>query len=176
MKQQEQHQQSLLLDENNSSSNITTNINNNNKHTLTPERVKEFVQGLGQIFNEALSTCLLYPQEQPQYKAWMLQQQQQLENSGTNQSLVDCYGCEYLLRLLVRLPMLLHPHTSSHSHLWWSQPHLMGPLVAELIVLMQKNRPALFSATGNYRRPEPHEQFAWELPTSQRTTESMDTR
>ena len=135
-----------------------TNRSGKTNPAMTSEGVQSFVESLAQLFNEALSTCLLYPQERPQYEAWRLQQQHPSQpNDGTPSSSlpVDCYGCEYLLRLLVRLPILLHPTTTTPSQ---QQHHRMvGSLLTELIVLLQKNRSALFAATTNYRRPAPHE-------------------
>jgi len=163
--------------------------------TTTPEQLEEFCNGLAELFQEALPTCLLYPQERPQYELLLkkqlkhqqrLQQQQQQstissetggggggdgggENAGTNNNKkkqqkknntmwVDVYGCEFLLRLLVRLPLLMqrqHASTAAvHHHRW------VGPLLADLIVVLQKNRQAIFK--GNFRPPKPEEWLEWE--------------
>jgi mortality factor 4-like protein 1 len=104
---------------------------------LTPENVQAFCQQLGQLFQDALPVCLLYPEERPQYNALKKE----------HDSLLDLYGCEYLLRLLVRLPVLLQ----AEQHSWTTTTVIVGPLLVELLRLMQKNRQALFAASKNYR-------------------------
>jgi len=140
---------------------------------LTPELVQSFVQGLTQLFDEALSTCLLYPQERPQYEA--LVSSNKATTAATPPPLVDCYGCEFLLRLFVRLPMLLQQMNNSK----WS-PTTIGPLLTDLLVLMQKNRQTLFpfalsGDNANYRAPEAHELLAWEAGSSNKAVVSCTT-
>ena len=120
---------------------------------LTAELVQSFCQGLTQLFQDALPVCLLYPQERPQFTA--------LDNK---KEMVDVYGCEYLLRLYVRLPILLQTAVGVCKE--WS-PAVIGPLLTDLLVLMQKNRQALFPMTvsienANYRAPLPEEWMDWE--------------
>lgn len=128
--------------------------------SLTAGMVRNFVQGLTQIFEVALPVCLLYPLERPQYTAIVT------GDDRDKKDLVDVYGCEYLLRLFVRLPILLqHPSTPEE----WS-PAVIGPLLTDLLVLMQKNRQTLFPMTAaaginkntNYRSPLPAEMMDWE--------------
>lgn len=106
--------------------------------------IEAFESGVLRLFEEALPKCLLYPQERPQY---------QVVIRDNKNNLADIYGCEYLLRLIIRLPLLLTPSTETTV--------LMGPLLMELIVLMQKNRQACFK--GNYRAPTSDELLDWEL-------------
>ena len=88
----------------------------------------EFCETIAKLFQEALPKCLLYPQEYAQYEA--------LENKN---NLINIYGCEYLLRMAVRLPLPAE--------------------FAGLIHLMQKNKVSLFpvslstseNETGNYQ-------------------------
>ncbi|GAX14258.1 hypothetical protein FisN_1Hh453 [Fistulifera solaris] len=59
-------------------------------------------EGLIQLFEEALPTRLLYENELYQLQAIDSQQ-----DTSSHQTYADIYGCEHLLRLLVRLPALL---------------------------------------------------------------------
>jgi hypothetical protein len=77
------------------------------------------------------------------------------------------YGCEFFLRLLVRLPLLMESPLEYPSFL------------TDLIVLLQQNRPACFK--GKFRPPKyPHEWLEWEkeyygdprLHQQQKTTSS----
>jgi hypothetical protein len=103
----------------------------------------------------------------------------------------DLYGCEYLLRLYVRLPVLLQASMLQNSQednrqklsVWSLDPTVVGPLLSDLLVLLQKNRSTLFSAsttnrtdgghstesertsgsvTANYRVLRPEEWLDWE--------------
>jgi len=185
-KQQQNTQQSASDAPNNATTTTTT---------MTPEIVQSFVQGLTRLWEQALPTCLLYPQERPQYEALLLQQQRDNHKNDNNPDggnttrmrMVDCYGCEYLLRLFVRLPLLLQQQTAAatttaaagSANNCWSSPTVIGPLLTDLLVLMQKNRQALFpvtiggavssdsnnnSASTNYRPPAVHELLDWEQP------------
>jgi mortality factor 4-like protein 1 len=96
--------------------------------------VNDFCSGLNELFQSALPTCLLYNQERPQYEAL-------LANPSLSQKpWTEIYGCEFLLRLYVRLPFLLPDSKSS----------AMSPLLSDLLVLLQKNRQTCFK--GDYRR------------------------
>jgi hypothetical protein len=99
-------------------------------------RVKEFVKDLMALMEEALPVCLLYAQERPQWES--------LKAKEMITSVCDVYGGEYLLRLVVRLPILM-PTVKKE----------VGQLIAELIVMLQKNRNACFK--GNYREPQSDE-------------------
>jgi mortality factor 4-like protein 1 len=116
------------------------------------QQVRRFCDGLGKLFQDALPVCLLYPQERPQYEE-ILQ-----DENFKNKSLAEIYGCEMLLRLLVRLPILLQAEPKIDSAL------SMGHFLADLIVLLQKNRQACFKAV--YREPRPSELLDWELELS----------
>jgi mortality factor 4-like protein 1 len=117
----------------------TTEQQQQQQQHLTPENLQAFCQQLGQLFQDTLPVCLLYPEERPQYNA--LQKEEQRD------SLLDLYGCEYLLRLVVRLPVLLQ----AEQHSWTTTTVIVGPLLVELLRLMQKNRQGLFAASKNYR-------------------------
>ena len=132
----------------------------------------EFCEGLQQLLESALPVCLLYPQEQPQYQHLLETQQTQ------KSSLAQVYGCEYLLRLLVRLPYLLAAQSSQSQPSIFDNnhhPETIGPLLANLIVLLQTNRQACFKSSTSYRAPEfPHEWLGYELQQKQRQQEQQD--
>ena len=101
------------------------------------QEIRQFCKGLGRLFETALPVCLLYAPERPQYEYY----------SAKHQSVLDVYGCEFLLRLLLRLPQLMGK----------APPQLVG----DLTVLLQQNRQACFK--GNFRPPTyPHEWLGWE--------------
>ena len=109
---------------------------------LSARHVEGFCKGLTGLFEKALPKVLLYSQERPQYEAT----KRQLELS--NKPLTEVYGCEFLLRLYARLPTLMQSENSSNVL-------LAGPLLADLLVYLQKNRQACFK--GIYREPLPEE-------------------
>ena len=126
----------------------------------------EFCEGLQQLLESALPVCLLYPQEQPQYQHLLLQLQKQTQKS----TLAQVYGCEYLLRLLVRLPYLLAAQSPTQLELGKN----VGPLLANLIVLLQTNRQACFKSSTSYRAPEfPHEWLGYELQQQEKEDATM---
>jgi MRG len=114
---------------------------NNNKLAAMKQEIRQFCKSLGRVFEKALPVCLLYPQERPQYEYYIAQHD--------DVSALDIYGCEFLLRLLVRLPHLMPTGKPA------------PPLLAELTLLLQQNRPACFK--GKFRPPNyPHEWLEWE--------------
>ena len=158
-------------------------------HLLTEDIVRRFGRSLQELFEQALPKCLLYPQERSQYIDLvlpMIQDPDKLSNDGddsrivttatavataenTNtekKSLIDIYGCEYLLRLYVRLPMILEgtmlytttatvaakSTSTSNDAMVLSSPHVLGPLLSDLLVVLQKNRTTLFPTKHNYCR------------------------
>jgi hypothetical protein len=139
----------------------------------TPAQIRAFCAGLLELFETALPTCLLYPQERPQYEILFADLRHRRDGgaitpaAASNQVrqnfslestplLASVYGCEHLLRLLVRLPALLQVENLSKPQCQW-----MGPLVADLIVLLQRNRVPIFSKS-RYRPPRPTEYVDWE--------------
>lgn len=144
--------------------------NTTNPPLLTADTVQSIVDGLGQLFHAALPVCLLYPQERPQYQ--VLQTDLAASSADTHKPIdwATVYGCEFLLRLYVRLPMLLHGEatilqkqrqksstkssfsgttttngsSSSAAATPLDLPSALGPLLTELLVWMQKNRAVLF--------------------------------
>lgn len=117
----------------------------------TAEDIQSFCDQLGQLFQNALPTLLLYPEERPQFE--------ELKKTVPDDTLwMDLFGCEYLLRLYVRLPALLQ----LEKHSIETTRYIVGPLLTELLVLMQKNRQVLFSNKGNCRALMPDEWLEWE--------------
>jgi mortality factor 4-like protein 1 len=156
--------------------------------TLTPDIVESFCDDLAQLFCKALPVCLLYPQERPQYHAVF---RDPFIGAVRKMDVTDLYGCEYLLRLYVRLPVLFQASMLQNSQednrqklsVWSLDPTVVGPLLSDLLVLLQKNRSTLFSAsttnrtdgghttelertsgsvTANYRVLRPEEWLDWE--------------
>ncbi|KAG7338332.1 MRG family protein [Nitzschia inconspicua] len=112
------------------------------------KQVKKFCTGLALLFDDVLPVCLLYPEERPQYESLQLDEDLKLKRPS------EIYGSTFLLRLLVRLPRLLVAEPRSEMD-------VMGPMVADLIVLLQKNKQACFGKDV-YREPRWEELFPWE--------------
>jgi len=128
----------------------------NNQHK---DEVRQFRLGIGQLFEAALPKCLLYKQERPQYH-YLIQNgntEQSLdsnsdgkdnkkESTSTTTSALDVYGCEFLLRLILRLPYLMKP---------------LPALLTDMIVHLQRNRSTFFKL--KFRSPKfPEEWAEWE--------------
>lgn len=111
-------------------------------------KARAFVQDFAQLFDDSLAKCLLYPPERAQYAA--IQGNASKLSQKRN---VEIYGCEFLLRFFVRLPILLE-ETSGENR------KELGTQLADLIVLLQKNRQACFKA--RYREPQHEELQDWE--------------
>jgi mortality factor 4-like protein 1 len=118
-----------------------------NEEKLKQQQVRKCCEGLALLFDDALPVCLLFPEERPQYES--IQQDDAFKNKSSS----EIYGCEFLLRLMVRLPTLLQAEPKSEMD-------SMGPLLADLIILLQKNRQACFK--GTYREPKYTELLDWE--------------
>lgn len=123
------------------------------------EAVRRFCEGLTLVFDDALPVCLLYAEERPQYE-FILQ-----DSAFKSKRPSEIYGCEFLLRLMVRLPTLLLAEPKAGME-------VMGPLIADLIVLLQKNRQACFK--GKYREPKYCELLDWEKALADRKNLSSD--
>lgn len=111
------------------------------------EIVRRFCHGLGILFDEALPVCLLYPEEHPQYEFF------RRSDATKDKRPCEIYGCEFLLRLFARLPYLLQAESESDME-------VNGPLLGDLIVLLQKNRQSCFKPL--YREPKYEELLDWE--------------
>lgn len=132
------------------------------RHTpqaATADDVQTFCTGLRNLFEASLPTCLLYPQERPQYEAFLRSN----ADRNTHVEFSKVYGCEYLLRLYVRLPNLMPQqwgsgtennvnNSSGSSSSSSSSTATMTTLLSDLLVVLQKNRQACFGK-ADYRRP-----------------------
>ena len=103
------------------------------------ESARAFTKGLAMLFEEALPVCLLYHPERAQYLS--------ICSSPTTKDLrkTEIYGCEYLLRFFVRLPVILNDSVNTTSRL------ITGQHIVDLIILLQRNRSTCFKA--KYREP-----------------------
>ena len=129
----------------------TSNDNKNNdddeakqKHN---ERIRRFCESLALLFDDALPVCLLYHEERPQYESLQTNETLRLKRP------CEIYGSTFLLRLLQRLPILLRAEPRKEMD-------ELGPMIADLVVLLQKNRQACFK--DSYREPKHHELLSWE--------------
>ena len=106
---------------------------------LAEKSAKCFVEGLANLFDEALPVCLLYHPERAQYLA--------IASDPATKSLrkTEIYSCEFLLRLFTRLPVLLKDVGDA------SRRRETGQHIMDLIILLQMNRSACFK--GKYREP-----------------------
>jgi mortality factor 4-like protein 1 len=139
-----------------SSNNKNEDCGDDDKVKKQQQQVRKFCDGLALLFDDALPVCLLYPEERPQYESTMMQEDEDEDEDDTaskKKRPCEIYGCEFLLRLMVRLPALLEAEPQSEMD-------VMGPLIADLIVLLQKNRQACFKST--YREPKDIELLEFE--------------
>lgn len=102
-------------------------------HFATQRQEPQFATGLLQLFDTVLPRLLLYPQERSQYR--------QLLQEHPSKPASELFSCEFLLRLLVKLPVLL---VAEPIH----QQEYLCPLLRGLILLLQKNRSSCFK--GKY--------------------------
>ena len=120
---------------------------NDDDEKLKQEQIKRFCDSLALLFDDALPVCLLYREERPQYESLQNDENLRLKRP------CEIYGSTFLLRLLRRLPTLLC--TESRKEM-----DEVGPLFADLVVLLQKNRQACFK--DSYRKPKRNELLSWE--------------
>lgn len=87
---------------------ITRSNPQNNRLLLEDERIKkriigwkDMTDGIALFFDKALESRLLYPQEKPQLDSLVSQPEH------SNKRMCENFGCEHLLRLLLRLPDIL---------------------------------------------------------------------
>lgn len=113
-------------------------------------KAQTFCSDLAHLFDTSLGVCLLYPPERAQHDA--IEAHPELSQKRK----CDLYGCEFLLRFLVRLPVLLE-QTTTMNNIGRKE---VGTLLADLIQVLQKNRQACFKA--RYRPPKDEELNDWE--------------
>lgn len=110
-------------------------------------KARAFVEDFATLFDEALPICLLYQPERAQHLAI------QADPKLSAMRKCDLYGCEMLLRFFIRLPVLLEEANMGNRK-------ELGSQLADLIVLLQKNRQVCFKA--RYREPKDEELNDWE--------------
>mmetsp|Transcript_55038 Transcript_55038/g.61497 ORF Transcript_55038/g.61497 Transcript_55038/m.61497 type:complete len:215 (-) Transcript_55038:16-660(-) len=103
----------------------------NNDDKLKQEQIQRFCEGLALLFDDALPVCLLYREERPQFESLQHHENLRLKRP------CEIYGSTFLLRLLRRLPTILCTESKKEMD-------ANGPLFADLVVLLQKNRQACF--------------------------------
>jgi len=114
--------------------------------TSNASAVKEYesmVEGIALLFDESLPVHLLYLQEQSQFAR--IEESQVIENKKGRRRLCELYGCEYLLRLIVRLPELLDD-SSSINDMELSKIYYK---IEDFIRFLQKEKDTFF--LQNYR-------------------------
>ena len=127
------------------SKNSTTDTDSENK----VEKWKSFERGILNLFDEMLPKYLLYNQEREQY----LNLYRSVNDSIDTLSPSELYPGEFLLRMMVRLPLLLS--TSLRVKMMcddkpsYGELRDLGDRLKQLIVFLQKNRVPCFK--GRYR-------------------------
>ena len=120
---------------------------------------KNFLQGIIDLFDDALAPFLLYNQERAHYLAAKMDHAQGRVENGDGDaapSASDIYGAELLLRLFVRLPQIVASSScqSVEAPLFPDRASLtsFADCMSDLIVHLQKNKAACFK--GRYREPK----------------------
>lgn len=127
---------------------------------------KNFLQGLLDLFDEALAPFLLYKQERTHYLAArmdpnVLKMEEDGDGGGAaGRKPSDVYGAEHLLRLFVRLPQIV-ASSGSNTPLFPDRASLINfaECMSDLIVHLQKNKTTCFK--GRYRETKEIE-WTWD--------------
>ena len=148
-----EHKLKQLVGENKDLSNNSKTMNAIEKAKKRKE-FEDMVEGIGKYFDEMLPQCLLYRQEIPQYKAM------KTKSRFKCMRYCEIYGCEYLLRLFVRLPALLEEQNQYESKM--EQKHVdekelkrVYAMIGDLVRYLQNRQFYLFKLT--YRKPKDDE-------------------
>jgi len=167
------------------------------------DEYQNFSTEMSSLFDNMLPKYLLFKQERAQYLSLLKQQRNQPNVSGLHQTkgtrispyrMSDLYGGEFLLRMLVRLPLVLSSIECVSSELLaskrnnpnectlplleqWSTPyqkhnHSLGKCIAELIVYIQSNANNLLK--GIYREPRKEEWTQYERTFAKNCTEQTE--
>ena len=120
---------------------------------------KNFLQGILDLFDEALAPFLLYNQERTHYLAARMDPKVLKRNEGgdgggaVERKPSDVYGAEHLLRLFVRLPQIV-ASSGATAPLFPDRASLVSfaECTSDLIVHLQKNKTTCFK--GRYREPK----------------------
>jgi len=129
----------------------------------------DMVGGITKYFDEVVVNHLLYRQEIAQFD--MMQKKIRFKHMKK----CEIYGCEYLLRLLVRLPRLLEESGSTADEMELRKVYAM---IGDLVRYLQKNQFLFFKQT--YRKPKlgeamEDESFGLPVLTNQKKTKSTST-
>ena len=135
---------------------------NNLQQTQHNEKIRRFCESLALLFDDALPVCLLYGEERPQYLN--LQKDETLKLKRP----CEIYGSTFLLRLLQRMPILMKAEPRKEMD-------ELGPLIADLVVLLQKNKQACFGK-DSYREAQHDELLSWEKQSSCQANNSKTIR
>lgn len=122
---------------------------NDREEVATSQQGKEWidmVEGILQYFDESLSVRILYWQEIGQHTDFMKSKGGELACKRK----CEVYGCEYLLRLFVRLPSLLE-----ESDIPEAQKRHIYAKTGDLVRFLQKHQDEFFAQ--RYRNPEKKE-------------------
>ena len=125
---------------------------------------KNFLQGLMDLFDDALAPFLLYNQERTHYLAARMDpkvlKMEADAGGGAAKKPSDVYGAEHLLRLFVRLPQIV-ASSGTDSSLFPDRASLtnFADCMSDLIIHLQKNKATCFK--GRYREPKEIE-WTWE--------------
>lgn len=95
---------------------------------------RDMAEGVALFFDKGLETRLLYRQEIPQFKALAT-------SSFAGKRLSEVYGCEHLLRLLLRLPDILTECVSDDKR------RLILHDVVEFVSFLHQHEDAFFAAS-----------------------------
>lgn len=133
---------------------------------------KAFSKEMIRLFNVMLPKFLLYREEQKQFRCHVGEQRLKMENENPKDDEKSCsqiYGGEFLLRMLVHLPMYLSTLASVSSKLrpdptvpgneillqwrdlYQKEENNLGSKIRQLIVFLQKERKTCFKEL--YRKP-----------------------
>jgi len=132
------------------------------RQTSEEKKWRNFLQGLLDLFDDALAPFLLYTQERTHYLAATMDPDILRVEGGGNEGEdaaspkarkpSDVYGAEYLLRFFVKLPQIVA--SSSMDSIFPDQAHLtrFADCMSDLIVHLQENKSICFK--GRYREPK----------------------
>ncbi|GAX20065.1 hypothetical protein FisN_1Lh453 [Fistulifera solaris] len=135
--------------------NATPGDKDDEKNLLMETEWNNLSEGIIQLFEEALPKRLLYENELYQLQAIDSQQ------DTSNQTYADIYGCEHLLRLLVRLPALLADTMTE------DESRSIIAKLNDFVRYMYKNQTVLFQQT--YRKLSDLEQELQQKEQARRT-------
>jgi mortality factor 4-like protein 1 len=106
-------------------------VEKNNKAKL--DTVQEVMLGISDVFNDVLSTELLYKLERPQWD----------KSSKEDKESIDIYGSAHLLRLMVKLNPILNESAVCNNE---SDVALVENVISEFLAFLENNRAKYFTS------------------------------